>query len=115
MHYCSWAHQLDRNLPSSAFPCQGRLSTFFVMRHLLEVCPFLGAANLEPLSMLLQPSLRFFQHPLPTASSVGLATALPRGKALGLPCSAYLPEWVRLQLLRRGCNICGRYRLSTYT
>lgn len=85
MHFCSWAHQLDRSLPSSAFPCQGRLSTFLVMRHLLEVCLFSRAAKFEPLSMPLQHSLRFFQHPVPTASSVSFTTALPKGRHWAYP------------------------------
>jgi hypothetical protein len=86
------------NLPSSAFPYESCLSGFLVTRHLLEVCSFSRRANSEPVSTPLQHRLRFLQHPLPAAQSVGLATVLPKGSAMGLPCSACLPVWVRFQL-----------------
>jgi hypothetical protein len=75
-----------------------------VTRHLLEVCSFSRRANVEPVSTLLQRRLRFLQHPVPAAPSIGLATALPRGKATGLPCSARLPEWGRCQLYADGAT-----------
>ena len=96
-----WVHQQD-NLPSSAFPYEGCLSDLLVTRHLLEVCSFSRWANSEPISTPLQPRLRFLQHPLPAAPSAGLATVLPKGSAMGLPCSACLPEWVRCQLYADG-------------
>ena len=107
----SWLHDTDQvqlnvsvygrtsryNLPSSAFPYESCLSGFLVTRHLLEVCSLSRRANYEPVSTPLQCRLRFLQHPLPTASSVGLATVLPKGNGMGLPCLACLPEWVRFQ------------------
>lgn len=91
-------------LPSSAFPYEGCLSGFLVTRHLLEVCSFSRRANSEPVSTPLQRRLRFLQHPLPAARSVGLATVPPKGSATGLPCSACLPEWVRFQLYVDGAT-----------
>ena len=91
-------------LPSFAFPYKSCFSGFLVTRHLLEVCSFSRRANSEPVSTPLQHCLRFLQHPLPAAPSVGLATVLPKGSAMGLPCSACLPEWVRCQLYADGAT-----------
>ena len=95
------------NLPSFAFPYKSCFSGFLVTRHLLEVGSFSRRANSEPVSTPLQHCLRFLQHPLPAAPSVGLATALPRGSATGLPCLACLPKWVRCQLYADGATSAG--------
>ena len=59
------------------FPTLNGLPYFFVMRHLLEVCPLSRGTNLEPLSSSLRAGLRFFQHPLPTSLSTYLMVRFP--------------------------------------
>jgi hypothetical protein len=66
------------------FPASNDFSNALVMKDLPEVCSLSRRANLEPVSPPLQRGLRFLQHPLPAAPSVGLATALPRGERIGL-------------------------------
>ena len=53
-----------------------------VTGHLLSVCPLSRGAKIEPLSNPLQIGLRFLQHPLPAALSVGLAAHFLTGLSM---------------------------------
>ena len=77
-----------RTVAAICLPTLDGLPPFLVTRHPLEVCLLSHEAKFEPLSPPLQCSLRFFQHPLPAISLVGLATILPIGKISSLPRSA---------------------------
>ena len=77
MRYRLWAHQLEKSLPSSAFPHKRCWSKILVKRHQLEVGPLSCEARFEPLSISLQYGLRFFQPPLPTSLSAYLTVRFP--------------------------------------
>ena len=89
------------------FPRSSCFIDLLVTRHQLEVSSFSRRVLPQPVSIPLQHRLRFLQPPVPAASSVGLATTLPRGKTTGLPCSACLPEWGRCQLYADGATSAG--------
>ena len=107
MRYRLWAHQLEKSLPSSAFPHKRCWSKILVKRHQLEVGSLSCEAKFEPLSISLQYGIRFFQPPLPTISSVGLATVLPIGKIMGLSRSTRIPVW------GRSCHSAGGATTAT--
>lgn len=68
------------------FPAYNDFSNALVMKDLLKVCLLSHDANIERLSAALHSGVCFFQHPLPTVPSVGLATALPNiGKHWAYP------------------------------
>ena len=77
MRYRLRAHQLEKSLPSSAFPHKRCWSKILVKRHQLEVGPLSCEAKFEPLSISLQYGIRFFQPPLPTSLSAYLTVRFP--------------------------------------
>ena len=66
-----------RTVAAICLPTLDGLPPFLVTRHPLEVCPLSRGANLEPLSIRLQGSVRFLQHPLPTSLSTYLTVRFP--------------------------------------
>src|SRR6266851_77292 len=79
------------------------------MKDLAEVCPLSRGVMLQLLSTPLQDDFRFFRIPLPTVPSACLAAAYRNRGTVGLPCSAYITEWVRSALFAGGVS-CPRGR-----